>query len=90
MIKTKNGKVDLKGIGPELLADYSTITKPLIEAIGKFEGSEEFGRQAVEHAYKLGTMSEEEIRKEAKEKVAKLLSELVEKLNEDKEEKADE
>lgn len=82
MIKAKNDNVKLKGNAPELLTEYTLITKSLIDAIMNSEGDENFAREVVAEAYRHGTMPEEEVKKEIEKKVAMILSDIVSKLNE--------
>lgn len=65
MIKANRGEVTLKGTDPELLMELTCIIKALIHIDVKPE--------MIEEAYRFAFMSEDELKKEAFEKIKKLI-----------------
>ena len=69
MIKVEKGKVEIKGMLLDLMADYTLITRKLIDLIpGDAEG-------ILKEAVRVGMLSEEEVSKEAEEIVKGWLEE---------------
>lgn len=86
MIKSKDGKGTMKGRPTTLLADYSSITKCLVEALVRNGVTEEEAREMVRYAHRLGLMTDEDIKKEAAEKTRILLNGLADKIQKSLEE----
>lgn len=59
MIKAEKGNVMVNGSVAELLTEYSTITKSIYEAL-KNRTDEDFAKEQLELAHKIGFMSEKE------------------------------
>lgn len=76
MIKTRNGKVRVKGELCEIMADYSLITGRLVKLFEKEGFSKDTAVEMVQDAHKHGLMTPMEIRKEIIEKIGKVLSEI--------------
>ena len=81
MIKVTRGKAIVKGNMSEILAEYSTATKGIINAFVKNGIDREAAVDMVKKANNIGTMTSEEIDKKVKEEVTRLLSSVVESLN---------
>lgn len=90
MIKSKDGKGTIKGRPTTLLADYSSITKGLVEALVQNGVTEEEAREMVRYAHRIGLMTDEEIKKEVVEKTRMFLKDLVDKMNKECEEETNE
>lgn len=86
MIKSKDGKGTMKGRPITLLAEYSSITKGLVEALVQNGVTEEEAREMVRHAHRLGLMTDEDIKKEAAEKIGNLLKRVADKIQKSLEE----
>lgn len=72
MIKAKRTQVEVNGFEPELLAELTLIVKSLHEHIDK---------ENIMQAVELGFEDDEEIKKEAEEKIKKLLKDLLSELD---------
>ena len=68
MIKTKNGKIKIKGKPCELMADYSIITGILVREFERNGASKEKAIEFVRDAHKCGLMSPIEVLSETLEK----------------------
>ena len=86
MIKTKDGKGTMKGHPTTLLADYSSITKGLVNALVQNGIPEECTKEMVKNAHRLGLMTDEEVKKEAAEKIGNLLKRVADKIQKEYEE----
>ena len=64
MIKSNMGKVEISGTTTIILAEFSSITKGMVESLTENYGKDE-AKEMVERSYKRGLMSEKEIRKES-------------------------
>lgn len=60
MLKTKNGKTKMRGFIPDLLADYSLLTKNMMSMLEKQVGREK-AVAILNSAYENGKMTEEEL-----------------------------
>ena len=76
MIKAKEGKVSVKGTPSELLADLSTIVRTMKDTLME-DAKEEFVKERIDYAVKIGLMNSDEIKKEAEKSVLKLVGELL-------------
>ena len=83
MIEVKNGTIKVAGSKVDLMADYSKITNALINL-------EAFDKDDIEHAMKVGLMTEKELDKEIENLMAKLANELKEKTEGERKETGDE
>lgn len=59
MIKVEKGTIMVNGSAGELLTEYSAITKSIYEAL-KERTDEDFAKEQLELAYKMGFISEKE------------------------------
>lgn len=59
MIKVEKGTIMVNGSAGELLTEYSAITKNIYEAL-KERTDEDFAKEQLELAHKIGFMSEKE------------------------------
>lgn len=64
MIKSDMGTVEISGVTPIIIAEFSSLTKGMVESLTENYGKDE-AKEMVERAYKRGLMSEKEIRKES-------------------------
>lgn len=64
MIKSNMGAVEIDGVTPIIMAEFSALTKGMVESLTENYGKDE-AKEMVEEAYKRGIMSEKEIRKES-------------------------
>lgn len=64
MIKSNMGEVEIDGVTPIIMAEFSALTKGMVESLTENYGKDE-AKEMVEEAYKRGIMSEKEIRKES-------------------------
>lgn len=78
MIKAKKKKVSIKGYSLELTLEFSNITKALKESFVENGLSEEEAMDVLNRAFRLGTMSEEEVREEAMRVMREALSNITE------------
>ena len=86
MIKSKDGILKMKGHPTTLLADYSLIIKGLVDALVQNGISEEGTKEMVKDAHRLGLMTDEEVKKEAAEKIGNLLKRVADKIQKECEE----
>ena len=73
MIKSNMGEVEISGTTTIILAEFSSITKGMVESLTENYGKDE-AKEMVEQSYKRGLMSEKEIRKESLD----ILSDIIE------------
>lgn len=66
MIKSNMGEVEINGATPIIMAEFSALTKGMVESLTENYGKDE-AKEMVERAYKRGLMNEKEIRKESLE-----------------------
>lgn len=64
MIKSDMGTVEINGATPIIMAEFSALTKGMVESLTENYGKDE-AKEMVERAYERGLMSEKEIRKES-------------------------
>lgn len=64
MIKSDMGTVEISGTTTIIMAEFSSLTKGMVESLTENYGKDE-AKEMVEEAYKRGLMSEKEIRKES-------------------------
>ena len=64
MIKSNMGEVEISGTTTIILAEFSALTKGMVESLTENYGKEE-AKEMVEESCKRGLMSEKEIRKES-------------------------
>ena len=82
MIEVKNGTIKVAGSKVDLVADYSKITNALINL-------DAFEKEDIEHAMKVGLMTEKELDKEIENLMTKLANELKEKTEGERKETGD-
>ena len=75
MIKSNMGEVEISGTTTIILAEFSALTKGMVESLTENYGKDE-AKEMVEESYKRGLMSEKEIRKESLD----ILSDIIENL----------
>ena len=75
MIKSNMGEVEISGTTTIILAEFSALTKGMVESLTENYGKDE-AKEMVERSYKRGLMSEKEIRKESLD----ILSDIIENL----------
>lgn len=75
MIKSNIGEVEISGATTIILAEFSELTKGMVESLTDNYGKDE-AKEMVERSYKRGLMSEKEIRKESLD----ILSDIIENL----------
>lgn len=63
MIKSNMGEVEISGTTTIILAEFSALTKSMVESLTENYGKDE-AKEMVQEAYKRGLMSEKELRKE--------------------------
>lgn len=73
MIKSNIGEVEISGTTTIILAEFSALTKCMVESLTEDYGKDE-SKEMVQEAYKRGLMSEKEIRKESLD----ILSDIIE------------
>lgn len=78
MIKANKKKVQIKGNPVALMAEFSHIVKALKEAMVKSGIGEEAVKGILDRAFRLGTMSEDEVREEAMRVLREALSNITE------------
>ena len=76
MLKTKNGKTKMKGYVGDLLADYSLITKKMMDMLEAQIGREK-AVAILDDAYGFGKMTKEEL-------VARVIETLTKRMEEEK------
>ena len=82
MIKSNMGEVEISGTTTIILAEFSALTKGMVESLTENYGKDE-AKQMVEQSYKRGLMSEKEIRKESLDILSDILEILKNHIKED-------
>lgn len=75
MIKSNMGEVEINGTTTIILAEFSSLTKGMVESLTENYGKDE-AKEMVEESYKRGLMSEKEIRKESVDILSDILESL--------------
>ena len=82
MIKSNMGEVEISGTTTIILAEFSALTKGMVESLTENYGKDE-AKEMVEESYKRGLMSEKEIRKESLDILSDILETLKNHIKED-------
>ena len=82
MIKSNMGEVEISGTTTIILAEFSSLTKGMVESLTENCGKNE-AKEMVELSYKRGLMSEKEIRKESLDILSDILEILKNHIKED-------
>jgi hypothetical protein len=82
MIKSNMGEVEISGTTTIILAEFSALTKGMVESLTENYGKDE-AKEMVEESYKRGLMSEKEIRKESLDILSDILENLKNHIKED-------
>ena len=82
MIKSNMGEVEISGTTTIILAEFSSLTKGMVESLTENYGKDE-AKEMVEESYKRGLMSEKEIRKESIDILSDILEILKNHIKED-------
>ena len=82
MIKSNIGEVEISGTTTIILAEFSALTKGMVESLTENYGKDE-AKEMVERSYKRGLMSEKEIRKESLDILSDILEILKNHIKED-------
>ena len=82
MIKSNMGEVEISGTTTIILAEFSSLTKGMVESLTENYGKDE-AKEMVERSYKRGLMSEKEIRKESVDILSDILESLKNHIKED-------
>lgn len=82
MIKSNMGEVEISGSTPIVMAEFSALTKGMVESLTENYGKDE-AKEMVERSYKRGLMSEKEIRKESLDILSDILENLKNHIKED-------
>ena len=82
MIKSNMGEVEISGTTTIILAEFSALTKGMVESLTDNYGKDE-AKEMVERSYKRGLMSEKEIRKESLDILSDILEILKNHIKED-------
>lgn len=82
MIKSNMGEVEISGTTTIILAEFSSLTKGMVESLTENYGKDE-AKEMVEESYKRGLMSEKEIRKESVDILSDILETLKNHIKED-------
>lgn len=82
MIKSNMGEVEINGTTTIILAEFSALTKGMVESLTENYGKDE-AKEMVEESYKRGLMSEKEIRKESLDILSDILENLKNHIKED-------
>lgn len=82
MIKSNMGEVEINGTTTIILAEFSALTKGMVESLTENYGKDE-AKEMVEESYKRGLMSEKEIRKESIDILSDILESLKNHIKED-------
>lgn len=75
MIKSNMGEVEINGTTTIILAEFSALTKGMVESLTENYGKDE-AKEMVEESYKRGLMSEKELRKESLDILSDILESL--------------
>ena len=79
MIKAKEGAVSIKGTPTELLADLTTIVCAVKDTLME-DAKEEFVKERIDSAVKIGLMNDDEFEKEVEKKKKEITLAFVDKL----------
>lgn len=82
MIKSNMGEVEISGTTTIIMAEFSALTKGMVESLTENYGKDE-AKEMVEEAYKRGLMSEKEIRKELTDIISEIFENFKNYTNED-------
>ena len=82
MIKSNMGEVEISGTTTIILAEFSALTKGMVESLTENYGKDE-AKEMVERSYKRGLMSEKELRKESLDILSDILENLKNQIKED-------
>lgn len=82
MIKSDMGTVEISGVTPIIMAEFSALTKGMVESLTENHGKDE-AKEMVERAYKRGLMSEKEIKKESRDALLEILESIKNHIEED-------
>ena len=82
MIKSNMGEVEISGTTTIILAEFSALTKGMVESLTENYGKDE-AKEMVEQSYKRALMSEKEIRKESLDILSDILEILKNHIKED-------
>lgn len=82
MIKSNMGEVEINGTTTIILAEFSSLTKGMVESLTENYGKDE-AKEMVERSYKRGLMSEKELRKESVDILSDILETLKNHIKED-------
>ena len=82
MIKSNMGEVEINGTTTIILAEFSALTKGMVESLTENYGKDE-AKEMVEESYKRGLMSEKKIRKESVDILSEILEILKNHIKED-------
>ena len=82
MIKSNMGEVEISGTTTIILAEFSALTKGMVESLTENYGKDE-AKEMVERSYKRGLMRENEIRKESLDILSDILEILKNHIKED-------
>lgn len=82
MIKSNMGEVEINGTTTIILAEFSALTKGMVESLTENYRKDE-AKEMVEESYKRGLMSEKELRKESVEILSDILESLKNHIKED-------
>lgn len=82
MIKSNMGEIEISGTTTIILAEFSALTKGMVESLTENYGKDE-AKEMVEESYKRGLMSEKEIRKESLDILSDILENLKNHIKED-------
>ena len=82
MIKSNMGEVEISGTTTIILAEFSALTKGMVESLTENYGKDE-AKEMVEESYKRGLMSEKEIRKESLDILSDIIESLKNQIKED-------
>lgn len=82
MIKSNMGEVEISGTTTIILAEFSALTKGMVESLTENYGKDE-AKEMVEESYKRGLMSEKELRKESLDILSDILENLKNHIKED-------
>lgn len=82
MIKSNMGEVEISGTTTIILAEFSALTKGMVESLTENYGKDE-AKEMVDRSYKRGLMSEKELRKESVDILSGILENLKNYIKED-------
>lgn len=82
MIKSDMGTVEISGVTPIIMAEFSALTKGMVESLTENYGKDE-AKEMVEESYKRGLMNEKEIRKESLDALSEIFEEIKKRIEED-------